>query len=121
MTKLKYGCVSSRDVTRAVRFYTEALGMAVKFQDGERWAQFDLGGVGFAIASPQELPVEKSGSVLVFEVDDVAPTMDAVVAGGGAIVEQRDMGSHGRVVTVRDPEGNVLQLFARAAPDFNAP
>jgi predicted enzyme related to lactoylglutathione lyase len=114
MTKLKYGTVCSRDVTRAVRFYTEALGIGLKFQDGERWAQFDLGGAGLAIASPAEFPVGASGAVLVFEVADLARSTAAVAAAGGTVVEQRDMGSHGRVATVRDPDGNLLQLFARA-------
>jgi predicted enzyme related to lactoylglutathione lyase len=31
------------------------------------------------------------------------------------IVQRRDMGSHGRVIAFRDPEGNILQLFAKAA------
>jgi predicted enzyme related to lactoylglutathione lyase len=115
MTKLKYGYVCSRDVTRTVRFYTEALGIGLKFQDGERWAQFDLGGVGFAIASPSEFPAGASGSVLVFEVDDLARSVAAVIAAGGSIVDQRDMGSHGSVATLRDPDGNLLQLFARSA------
>jgi hypothetical protein len=28
----------------------------------------------------------------------------------------RDMGAHGAVLSLRDPEGNLLQLFRRAAP-----
>jgi len=115
MTKLKYGYVCSRDVTRAVRFYSEALGIALKFQDGDRWAQFDLGGASFAIASPPEFPEGESGSVLVFEVDDLGRAVAAVISAGGSAVDQRDMGSHGTVATVRDPSGNLLQLYARAA------
>jgi predicted enzyme related to lactoylglutathione lyase len=112
MTRLKFGYAGARGVTRSVRFYAEALGIGLKSQDGERWVQFDLGGVGFAIASQSEFPAGASGSLLVFEVDDLARSLAAVIAAGEAMVDQRNMGSHGKVATVRDPDGNLLQLFA---------
>jgi predicted enzyme related to lactoylglutathione lyase len=50
---------------------------------------------------------------MVFEVDDFAATAERVAASGGEVLGQRDMGSHGAVLSLRDPEGNIVQLFKR--------
>jgi predicted enzyme related to lactoylglutathione lyase len=52
--------------------------------------------------------------VIIFEVDDIAAARDQIAAGGGEIVEERDMGDHGKALTFRDPDGNLVQLFERA-------
>ena len=110
MSKLKYGYICSKDVDRAVRFYSQALGLPLKFRDGTRWAQFAAQGADFAIASPEEAA---GSTVIVFEVEDLDASAAAVEAAGGEIGTLRDMGAHGRVLTVRDPDGNALQLFAK--------
>jgi predicted enzyme related to lactoylglutathione lyase len=53
---------------------------------------------------------------MVFEVEDFAPAQERIAAAGGQVLGVRDMGSHGAVLSLRDPEGNVVQLFKRAAP-----
>ena len=51
----------------------------------------------------------------VFEVDDLDATRARLEAAGIPIVSERDMGPHGRVLTLRDPAGIFVQLFAKAA------
>ncbi|MGH2340166.1 VOC family protein [Segnochrobactraceae bacterium EtOH-i3] len=104
------------DMDAGRRFYEEGLGLVPRFADGTRWVQYDAGGTAFALASQDEAPTaEAEGAVAVFEVDDLDATRARLEAAGIPIVSERDMGSHGRVVTLRDPAGTYVQLFAKAA------
>jgi predicted enzyme related to lactoylglutathione lyase len=93
-------------------FYESALGLKLKFRDGDRWIQY---GAGMALASPEEAKPATAGAVLVFEVDDFEGARERIAAAGGEVVGVRDMGAHGAVLSLRDPEGNVVQLFRRAS------
>lgn len=104
----------ARDVAAQCAFYEGVLGLPVKFRDGERWAQYDAGGSAFAISCAEEARPAESGAVMVFEVDDFEGVEESVVRAGGRIEARRDMGSHGAVLSLRDPEGNVVQMFRRA-------
>lgn len=104
----------SRDMSRALGFYRDVLGMKLKFQDGEKWAQLDANGARFAVASPEEAgAAAASNTVVVFEVDDLAAARQALEAAGAPILATRDMGNHGSTLTSRDPDGNIVQFFAR--------
>jgi len=96
-------------------FYEGALGLPLKFRDQDRWIQYGLGNTSVALASPEEAAPAVSGLVMVFEVEDFACTQETIEAAGGQVLGVRDMGSHGSVLSLRDPEGNVVQLFKRAA------
>jgi len=103
-----------KDMNRAVAFYENAMGMKLKFRDGDKWAQFDAGNVSVALSSPEESASKEGGAVVAFEVDDMAAHEAKLVASGGVVLQRRDMGSHGQVVAFRDCDGNVVQLFAKA-------
>ena len=94
-------------------FYQSALGLQLKFRDGDRWIQYGVGNAAVALACREEAMPATSGLVMVFEVDDFAATAERVAAAGGEVLGMRDMGSHGAVLSLRDPEGNVVQLFKR--------
>ncbi|MYZ47657.1 VOC family protein [Propylenella binzhouense] len=102
------------DIGQARAFYEDALGLEVKFADGERWIQFSAGGQNFALSSLAEAPPGVRGGTIVFEVEDLAGALARVEEAGGTILGERDMGGHGRTATFADPAGNVAQLFARA-------
>jgi predicted enzyme related to lactoylglutathione lyase len=94
-------------------FYESALGLQLKFRDKDRWIQYGVGNASVALACREEAVPATSGVVMVFEVDDFAATAERVAASGGEVLGQRDMGSHGAVLSLRDPEGNIVQLFKR--------
>lgn len=96
-------------------FYESALGLKLKFRDQDRWIQYGVGNSSVALASREEAAPATSGLVMVFEVDDFAAARERIAAGGGQVLGIRDMGSHGAVLSLRDPEGNLVQLFKRAA------
>lgn len=96
-------------------FYASALGLQLKFRDQDRWIQYGVGNANVALACREEAVPATSGVVMVFEVSDFAETAGRVAAAGGQVLATRDMGSHGAVMSLRDPEGNIVQLFKRQA------
>ena len=104
----------TRDMDRALAFYRDVLGLEVKFRDGGKWCQLAAGETGLALAAPQEAAPAEAGSVVVFRVGDLDAVRARLAAAGIAIEAERDMGSHGRILACRDPEGTVLQLYQPA-------
>lgn len=96
-------------------FYENALGLPLKFRDQDRWIQYGVGNTNIALASPEEAAPASAGLVMVFEVEDFAGAQERIEAAGGQVLGVRDMGSHGAVLSLRDPEGNLVQLFKRAS------
>jgi len=115
VTRIQNAYYVADGMDEAAAFYRDVLGLKLKFQDGARWAQFDAGGTNFSLGSAAEAPEQAAGGVVVFEVTEMDALAQAIASGGGAVLGRRDMGSHGRTLTFRDPAGNVLQLFERAA------
>lgn len=95
-------------------FYTAALGLQLKFHDKDRWFQYGVGNTNVSLACKEEAAPATSGLVMVFEVDDFGAAQERIAAAGGQLLGIRDMGSHGAVLSLRDPEGNIVQLFKRA-------
>lgn len=94
-------------------FYESVLGLQLKFRDKDRWIQYGVGDGNVALACREEAVPATSGVVMVFEVEDFETVAERVAASGGEVLGVRDMGSHGAVLSLRDPEGNVVQLFKR--------
>ena len=105
--------VVAKEPAQLHAFYESALGLRLKFRDGDRWIQYGVGNTSVSIACAQEAQPATSGLVMVFEVDDFTATAEGVAASGGEVLGTRDMGAHGAVMSLRDPEGNVVQLFKR--------
>jgi predicted enzyme related to lactoylglutathione lyase len=117
MARLKFGYLRTQDITRSVSFYSQILGFRLKFQDGQKWAQFDANGADFALGSPEEsAQAAGGGAVLVFEVEDLGAAALRIAEAGGTVNERRDMGSHGQALLFSDPDGNLVQLYAKAGP-----
>ena len=97
-------------------FYAGALGLQLKFNDGDRWYQYGVGNTNVSLACREEAAPATSGTVMVFEVDNFDEAQARIAAAGGQVLGVRDMGNHGAVLSLLDPEGNVVQLFRRVAP-----
>ena len=96
-------------------FYAEALGLPLKFRDQDRWIQYGVGNTNVALASREEGAPASAGLVMVFEVEDFEGAQERITTRGGQVLGMRDMGAHGTVLSLRDPEGNLVQLFKRAS------
>ncbi len=105
------------DFAAAFRFYRDTLGFTTASGDeSSGYASFDTGSGFVAIfersgqAEVVELRPPGDSTLLVLEVDDV----DAAIAGkdehlARAPVDKPDWG--GRVAFLRDPSGNLIELF----------
>ena len=102
------------DMDRAAKFYAETLGLPVKFRDGDKWTQFDVGGAALALADRSQAQVGPGeGATVVLEVVDLEVARQELIRKGLETTDIVDMGGHGQYFTVRDPDGNVIQLFGR--------
>jgi catechol 2,3-dioxygenase-like lactoylglutathione lyase family enzyme len=105
------------DFAEAFGFYRDTLGLTPSFgDDSSAYASFDTGSGTVAIFSHAgqgevvELRPPGDSTLLVLEVDDV----DAAIGGkeeylAQAPVDQPEWG--GRVAYLRDPSGNLIELF----------
>lgn len=112
--KLQNAYYITADMDRAVNFYGEVLGLPTKFRDGSNWTQFDAGGVNFSLSSPAEAASGATGAVVIFEVEDIDAMRQRLESAGASVLDSRDMGAHGRSLTFRDPDGNLVQLLQRS-------
>jgi predicted enzyme related to lactoylglutathione lyase len=113
--KVKHVYLTASQPARLAEFYTKT-GLSIRFADGERWIQFRTEGAAFCVSGPDESASSpSSNAIVVFEVDQLEPVVDRAVAAGATLIAPvRDMGSHGRVAQIRDPDNNVIQLFEAA-------
>lgn len=113
-TRVQNVYVVAREPGALHAFYESALGLALKFRDGDRWLQYGVGNTNVALACAEEAAPATTGLVMVLEVTSFDGAAERITAAGGQVLGQRDMGSHGAVLSLRDPEGNIVQLFRKA-------
>jgi lactoylglutathione lyase len=114
--------VAVRDFERALRFYTETLGMPLAQRlDKYGWAQFQLGGADLAIerdSGEGEDGEEDSVGRFVgvsLAVDDIEATYAMLRERGVEFLGPPEKMPWGGVLAhFRDPDGNVLTLLGRA-------
>ena len=111
--KLQNAYYITKNMERAVSFYRDTLGLSIAFQDGNKWAQFKAGASNFSLSSPEQGAFGRSGGVIIFEVESIDQFEKKIEKSQGSIIEIRDMGDHGKVLTFRDPDENIVQLYQR--------
>lgn len=99
-----------QDLDRAVSFYTDALGLSLKFRDADRFAAFDAGGVTIALASGSE--AVSTVPAVSYKVADVEAAVASLVASGAEIETPPQEGPHEVRAVLRDPAGNPLVVYA---------
>lgn len=105
------------DWERALRFYTETLGMATTFRGDEMgWAQLDTGAAQLALerADSQALDDGLVGRFVGVSlmVDDIDKTYQTLCARGVEFLGPPERMPWGGVLAqLRDPDGNVLTLL----------
>jgi lactoylglutathione lyase len=103
--------LSTDDLDESMRFYSETLGMPVKFRDGTHFAALDAGAVTLALATAVDHPMP--GQVVVgIKTADVDAAAKAIEASGGGIVTGPYDDAHERRVVVYDNKGNGLVFYS---------
>lgn len=102
--------LSTDDLDESIQFYSQTLGMPLKFRDGAHFAALDGGSVTIALATEVDHPVP--GTVVVgVKTPDVDAAAQAVEASGGAIVKGPYDDAHERRAVVYDHKGNGLVFY----------
>ncbi|MEZ0076854.1 VOC family protein [Planotetraspora sp. GP83] len=99
------------DLDKAVAFYSDGLGLPVKFRDGDRFAALDGGGVTVALVGPEE-QVSGTTTAPSYKVADVAAAVQDLTETGAVVVREPEAGPHEVRAVLRDPSGNVFILYS---------
>lgn len=126
LTAPDYAILIVEDLDRALRFYTEVLGLKLGHRSGD-YAQLDTGTtrlafyargamaktLGLALRAPAP---DAPGFEIGFKVDDVDAAFNELVARGAApAAPPTDRFWGQRTAYVRDPDGHLIEL-AQALP-----
>jgi len=114
----------TRNVSRAVAFYTNELGFTLKHQQGEAFASVSCDGLdvllsGAASSGARPLPdgqqQEPGGwNRLVLAVEDLAAAVATLRERGGRFRNDILSGPGGKQIQLLDPDGNPIELFEPA-------
>ncbi len=114
----------TRDVDRAVAFYTQHLGFELKHRQGSAFASVACGDVdlllsGAASSGAQPLPDGQQQTPggwnrLVLAVDDLPAVVESLRTRGVPFRNDIVSGPGGKQIQVLDPDGNPIELFEPA-------
>src|SRR5580704_9929681 len=106
--------LSTDDLEGSIKFYSETLGLPLKFRDGAHYAALDGGSVTLALATSVDHPLP--GKVVVgIKTADVDAAAKAIEDSGGAIVKGPYDDAHERRAVVYDNKGNGLVFYSPLA------
>jgi predicted enzyme related to lactoylglutathione lyase len=110
---LTYAIVTTSDVPRARRFFTEQLGLATEADEGDTFSQFTTreGTTWAVMQAPPETP--PPGVLLYLLVDDVDATYRTWKERGVETVTEPHDESFGRTFAFKDADGRVLHVYAQ--------
>ena len=105
---LTYAILTSRDVPRARRFFTEQLGLTTEEDQGDVFSQFTTreGTLWAIMQAPPDAP--PAGYELYFRVDDADAAHRTWRERGVEMVTEPHDEPFGRTFAFRDPDGHVL-------------
>ena len=108
--QVKLIILSTDDLDESITFYSETLGMGLKFRDGAHFAALDGGPITLALATDVDHPIP--GQVVVgIKTDDVDAAAKAVEDSGGGIVKGPYDDAHERRAVVYDNKGNGIVFY----------
>ena len=99
--EVKMVILSTDDLDESIRFYTETLGMSLKFRDGAHFAALDGGPVTLALATSVDHPIPGQVVVGIKTAED----------SGGGIVKGPYDDAHERRAVVYDNKGNGIVFY----------
>jgi methylmalonyl-CoA/ethylmalonyl-CoA epimerase len=109
--------MNAHDLDRAIRFYSDALGLPFLFRAPPQLAFFDCGGVRLLLDVPEDKEFAHPGSVLYFAVDDIQQMHQLLLSRGvrfrqGPHLVAKLPDREVWMAFFDDTEGNVLALMS---------
>ena len=100
------------DMSRALRFYGETLGLPVKSK-GDDWSELNANGVSIGLNAREATHGTGSGGAMLTLQPDITLYDEIVRLTDAGVEFIGEVSDHawGRLATFKDSEGNELQLF----------
>ncbi len=102
------------DIDTALAFFTEGLGLPVKFRDGDRYCTLDAGALTLALVAGEEKLVDQPA--LAFKVEE-GQGIDAAIArlvdGGASVMLPAAQGPHETRAVLQTPQGFAMVLSGK--------
>ena len=118
--------VFTKEIQRALDFYQGLLGLPESFRTPKEGSpehvEMTAGGFVLAVSTAEaaqrvhgiDVETGRAAMSLVFWVDDVDATFNAVTAAGVSVLTApHDAGNNNRNAVVRDPDGTLVELVAK--------
>jgi len=103
------------DMDRAIHFYRDTLGLALRRRDGDEWAEFETGSARLALhARGQGHAAASGGATAVFQVDDLDASKSMLASRGVSFGHEVEVKGFARFASFNDPDGNTLQIIEYA-------
>ena len=108
--------ITVSDVSKALPFYRDVLGLTFLFSPGPNLAFLSAGKVRIMLSTPQGAGTVGANSILYFKVTDIVATHSAIIARGAtnerAPQLAAKMPDHELWIGfIRDPDGNLIGLM----------
>ncbi len=116
LSEIRQIAVTVSDITKALPFYRDVLGLTFLFSPGPNLAFLAAGSVRIMLTTPQGAGAVGQNSILYFKVTDIAATHAAIVARGAKHEHSPQMAArmpdHELWISfVRDPDENMIGLM----------
>jgi predicted enzyme related to lactoylglutathione lyase len=116
LSEIRQLAITVSDVSTALPFYRDVLGLTFLFSPGPNLAFLAAGGVRIMLTTPQGAGTVGHNSIIYFKVTDIAATHAAIVKRGArderAPQLAAKMPDHELwIAFVRDPDGNLVGLM----------
>jgi uncharacterized protein len=108
--KICYLEIPASDIARSADFYRQVFGWNIR-QRGDGHTAFDDGVEVSGTWVRDRAPAAEPGLLAYIMVENIAATLDAIVAKGGTIVQPIGADAPEITARFRDPAGNVIGLY----------
>jgi predicted enzyme related to lactoylglutathione lyase len=103
------------NLSRGLDFYAGALGLPVRFRDGDRYAALTVGDLTLALATPAEHPAHDE-VLMCFKADDVETAVAGLHSAGARVLDPPRTSDHEVRALLRDPSGVVFSVYGPRPP-----
>jgi predicted enzyme related to lactoylglutathione lyase len=120
LSNVRQIAITVSDVTTALPFYRDVLGLQFLSSPGEQFAFLAAGDIRIMLTTPQGAGVPGANSILYFAVGDISTAHAAMLARGaneerGPQIAAKLPDHEVWTAFIRDPDGNLLGLMEERA------
>jgi predicted enzyme related to lactoylglutathione lyase len=113
--KICYLEIPAVDIARSSDFYNKVFGWQIRKRGDGRLAFDDTTGQVSGTWVTGRRPSSEAGLLIYVMADDVATTLETVIANGGKIVQPIGVDAPEITARIHDPAGNLIGLYQQRA------